>query len=73
MFHSVIGPRPQANPAGLVSAQYFINYFYPKTIFVNGQNIIKLELAKYYKDSDMTAYISERSRNSKGLKKYDPP
>ena len=21
----------------------------------------------------MTAYISERSRNSKGLKKYDPP
>ena len=34
---------------------------------------IKLELAKYYKDSDMTAYISERSRNSKGLKKYNPP
>ena len=33
---------------------------------------LKLELAKYYKDSDMTAYISERSRNSKKLKKYDP-
>ena len=32
---------------------------------------IKLELAKYYKDSDMTAYISERCRNSKGLKKYE--
>ena len=30
---------------------------------------IKLELAKYYKDSEMTAYISERSRNSKELKK----
>ena len=27
--------------------------------------IIKLELAKYYKDSEMTAFISERSRNSK--------
>ena len=26
---------------------------------------IKLELAKYYKDSKMTAFISERSRNSK--------
>ena len=26
---------------------------------------IKLELAKYYKDSEMTAFISERSRNSK--------
>ena len=26
---------------------------------------IKLELAKYYKDSEMTAYISERSGNSK--------
>ena len=26
---------------------------------------IKLELAKYYKDSEMTPYISERSRNSK--------
>ena len=36
-------------------------------------SLVKLELAKYYKDSDMTAYISERSRNSKGLKKYDPP
>ena len=28
-------------------------------------NIIKLELAKYYNDSKMTAFISERSRNSK--------
>ena len=28
-------------------------------------NILKLELAKYYKDSEMTAFISERSRNSK--------
>ena len=27
--------------------------------------ILKLELAKYYKDSEMTAFISERSRNSK--------
>ena len=26
---------------------------------------IKLELAKYYKDSEMTAFISKRSRNSK--------
>ena len=26
---------------------------------------IKLELGKYYKDSEMTAFISERSRNSK--------
>ena len=26
---------------------------------------IKLELAKYYKDFEMTAFISERSRNSK--------
>ena len=26
---------------------------------------LKLEFAKYYKDSEMTAYISERSRNSK--------
>ena len=26
---------------------------------------IKLELAKYYKDYEMTAFISERSRNSK--------
>ena len=34
---------------------------------------VKLELAKYYKDSEMTAFISERSRNSKGLKKYGPP
>ena len=25
---------------------------------------IKFVLAKYYKDSEMTAYISERSRNS---------
>ena len=33
---------------------------------------VKLELAKYYKDSETTAYISERSRNSKELKKYDP-
>ena len=32
---------------------------------------VKLELAKYYKDFEMTAYISERSRNSKYLKKYD--
>ena len=31
---------------------------------------LKLELAKYYKDSEMTAFISERSRNSK--QKYDP-
>ena len=29
------------------------------------REIIKLELAKYYKVSEMTAYISERSRNSK--------
>ena len=27
--------------------------------------LVKLELAKYYKDSEMTAFISERSRNSK--------
>ena len=27
--------------------------------------VLKLELAKYYKDSEMTAFISERSRNSK--------
>ena len=27
--------------------------------------LLKLELAKYYKDSEMTAYIYERSRNSK--------
>ena len=26
---------------------------------------VKFVLAKYYKDSEMTAYISERSRNSK--------
>ena len=26
---------------------------------------IRFDLAKYYKDSEMTAYISERSRNSK--------
>ena len=26
---------------------------------------LKLELAKYYKNSEMTAFISERSRNSK--------
>ena len=26
---------------------------------------IKLQLAKYYKDSEMTAFISERNRNSK--------
>ena len=30
-----------------------------------GNVLIKLELAKYYKDSEMTAFISERSRNSK--------
>ena len=40
MFHSVIGPRPQANPAGLVSAQYLINYFCPKTTLVNGLHSI---------------------------------
>ena len=28
-------------------------------------DVVKLELAKYYKDSEMTASISERSRNSK--------
>ena len=33
---------------------------------------VMLELAKYYKDSEMTAFIFERSRNSKLLKKYDP-
>ena len=27
--------------------------------------LVKLELAKYYKDSEMTAFISERSRNFK--------
>ena len=27
--------------------------------------VLKFVLAKYYKDSEMTAYISERSRNSK--------
>ena len=27
--------------------------------------VLKLELAKYYKDSEMTVFISERSRNSK--------
>ena len=27
--------------------------------------IVKLELAKYYKDSEMTAFISKSSRNSK--------
>ena len=27
--------------------------------------LLKLELAKYYKDSEMTVFISERSRNSK--------
>ena len=26
---------------------------------------VKLELAKYYKDSETTAFFSERSRNSK--------
>ena len=37
----------------------------------NSLNRIKLELAKYYKDSEMTSFISERSRKSKLLKKYD--
>ena len=32
---------------------------FPRTL------VIKLELAKYYKDSEMTAFISKRSRNSK--------
>ena len=27
--------------------------------------ILKFVLAKYYKDTEMTSYISERSRNSK--------
>ena len=30
----------------------------------NDYNSLKLELAKYYKDSEMTAYISERSKKS---------
>ena len=30
-----------------------------------GSKGVKFVLAKYYKDSEMTAYISERSRNSK--------
>ena len=40
--------------------------FYPiyKHMF-NMLGGIKLELAKYYKDSEMTAFISEKSRNSK--------
>ena len=30
-----------------------------------GHRCIEFVKAKYYKDSEMTAYISERSRNSK--------
>ena len=40
--------------------------FRPTMIRFRGERLdIKLELAKYYKDSETTAYISERSRNSK--------
>ena len=38
------------------------NYSYTAFISIA---IVKFVLAKYYKDSEMTAYISERSRNSK--------
>ena len=31
----------------------------------NLKSVLKFFLAKYYKDSEMTVYISERSRNSK--------
>ena len=50
-----------------------INYSLHLAYFINVSKeiLIKLELAKYYKDFEMTAYISERSRNSKYLKKYD--
>ena len=41
-------------------------------ISVNLNQLLKLELAKYCKDSEMTDFISERSRNSKQLKKQDP-
>ena len=45
-------------------------YILPISPNILGGHPIKLELAKYYKDSEMTAYISERSRNTKELKKY---
>ena len=43
-----------------------------KTKFIQSKTT-KFDSPKYYKDSEMTAYISERSRNSKWLKNYDPP
>ena len=46
----------------------FLMYFVFLMLFVDSWDLIselKLELAKYYKDSKMTAFISERSRNSK--------
>ena len=44
-----------------------IKFFTPKKGYLLLYVIwtLKLELAKYYKDSEMTAFISERSRNSK--------
>ena len=53
----------QVHPSGMEKLKNF------NTLFLHG---LKLELAKYYKDSEMTAFISEKSRNSKQLKKYDP-
>ena len=37
----------------------------PMKFYKTRKTTLKLELAKYYKDSKMTDYISERSRNSK--------
>ena len=45
-----------------------MEYYSEYSVFLVGTIVdcaIKLELAKYYKDSKMTALISERSRNSK--------
>ena len=41
--------------------QFIISHSYLTFVF---NLYIKLELAKYYKESEMTAFISERSRNS---------
>ena len=43
----------------------FLKEFWGPLLNFFFRGLIKLELAKYYKDSEMTAFISERSRNSK--------
>ena len=50
-----------------------VNAFLKLRMNKSKMKLLKFDLPKYYKDSEMTAYISERSRNSKGLKKYNPP